>query len=55
MNIFQDNQNCFQPYFMKNRPSIPDDIAGAYWTGVGICAHQSALAGGKAICVPDFG
>lgn len=40
---------------IENRPSIPDDIAGAYWTGVGICAHQSALAGGKAICVPDFG
>ena len=27
---------------IENRKPVPDDILGAYWTGVGICAHRSA-------------
>lgn len=34
---------------IEERPCVPDDIMGAYWTGVGICAHQSAMQGGKVI------
>ena len=32
----------------------PSDIDGAYWTGVGICAHQSAMEGGVVKRVPVF-
>lgn len=39
---------------VENRKPIVDDILGAYWTGLGICAHQSALAGGKVIEIPKF-
>lgn len=39
---------------IENRKPIVDDILGAYWTGLGICAHQSALAGGKVIEIPKF-
>ncbi|MCF2682796.1 Gfo/Idh/MocA family protein [Faecalicatena contorta] len=39
---------------IENRKPIVDDILGAYWTGLGICAHQSALAGGKVIEIPRF-
>ena len=40
---------------IEERPCVPDDIMGAYWTGVGICAHQSAMQGGKVIDIPPFG
>ena len=40
---------------IEERPCVPDDIMGAYWTGVGICAHQSAMQGGKVIDIPAFG
>lgn len=39
---------------VENRKPVPDDIAGAYWTGTGICAHQSAMEGGKVIHIPEF-
>ena len=39
---------------IENRKPIVDDILGAYWTGLGICAHQSALAGGKVVEIPKF-
>lgn len=35
------------------KPAI-DDIMGAYWTGTGICAHESAMSGGKVISIPAF-
>lgn len=44
----------FVTSIIEDRPPMPDDILGAYWTGVGICAHQSAMAGGKVIEVPAF-
>lgn len=36
------------------RTPVPSDIDGAYWTGVGICAHQSAMDGGVVKRVPVF-
>ena len=39
---------------LENRPPCMDDIMGAYWTGTGICAHQSAMKGGEVISIPSF-
>lgn len=39
---------------VEDRPAAIDEITGANWTSVGICAHQSALAGGARITLPDF-
>ena len=39
---------------IENREPVVNDVRGAYWTGVGICAHESAMQGGKVIDVPDF-
>jgi predicted dehydrogenase len=36
------------------RPWIDAETA-ANWTAVGLCAHESAMHGGKAVDVPDFG
>ena len=38
----------------EDREPVPDDIMGAYLTGAGILAHESAIAGGKIIDVPRF-
>lgn len=37
----------------KRKPAI-DAVTAANWCAVGICAHESALAGGKAVDVPRF-
>ena len=37
----------------ERKPAI-DDIMGAYWTGTGICAHESAMKGGEVITIPRF-
>jgi len=39
---------------VEERPAVLDDIMGAYWTGTGICAHESAMQGGKIIDIPRF-
>lgn len=39
---------------LEERPALMDDIKGAYWTGTGICAHQSAMRGGEVIDIPRF-
>ena len=39
---------------IENRKPTVDDILGAYWTGTGICAHISAMEGGKVIEIPQF-
>jgi predicted dehydrogenase len=44
----------FVSSIIEDRTPMPDDILGAYWTGVGICAHESAMAGGKTVEVPQF-
>lgn len=36
------------------RPAI-DAVTAANWTAAGICAHESALRGGKPVAVPAFG
>jgi predicted dehydrogenase len=36
------------------RPPMPDAETSVNWTMVGICAHQSALAGGEKIRIPTF-
>ena len=42
----------FDPSIIEDRDPVPSDIDGAYWTGVGICAHQSAMEGGVVKRVP---
>ena len=35
------------------KPEI-DAVTAAYWTSVGVCAHLSAMQGGKKVEVPDY-
>ena len=44
----------FVSSIIEERSAVLDDIMGAYWTGVGICAHESAMQGGVVISVPEF-
>jgi predicted dehydrogenase len=37
----------------KRKPRI-NEITAANWTAAGICAHQSAMKGGKAVSIPRF-
>lgn len=39
---------------LEERKPVMDDILGAYWTGTGICAHQSAMENGRVIEIPKF-
>lgn len=39
---------------VEDRPPLVDAHVAARWTAPGICAHQSALAGGKAAQVPAY-
>lgn len=39
---------------VENRKPWIDEIAAANWTAPGLCAHQSALAGGDGVDVPSF-
>lgn len=39
---------------IEDRSPVIDDIKGAYWTGTGICAHESATKGGTVISIPHF-
>lgn len=38
----------------RGQKAVVGDIVGAYWTGTGICAHQSAMEGGAVIPIPEF-
>ena len=38
----------------EGRESAVDAVKAAYWTGAGICAHESALKGGERVDIPDF-
>ena len=38
----------------ESRDSAIDAVASAYYTGAGVCAHQSALEGGARILIPTF-
>ncbi len=39
---------------VEERQPMPNDIDGAYWTAVGILAHQSAMEGGTVKQVPRY-
>ncbi|GAI22353.1 unnamed protein product, partial [marine sediment metagenome] len=39
---------------VEGRDSEIDAVTAAYWTGAGICAHESAMKNGKKIYIPDF-
>ena len=36
------------------RPALPDAATSANWTMVGLCAHESAMNGGKRVVIPTF-
>lgn len=44
----------FVSSILEERMPSPSDIDGAYWTAAGICAHQSAMSGGKEIEIPNY-
>ncbi len=46
--------NAFLMACLGTSPPMPDAETSANWTMVGICAHQSALEGGKRIAIPRF-
>jgi hypothetical protein len=39
---------------LGDRPAFPDAPTSANWTLVGICAHESALAGGQQVEIPAY-
>lgn len=44
----------FVSAIVAGRASAIDAVTSAYYTGAGVCAHQSALAGGSRIALPEF-
>jgi hypothetical protein len=38
----------------EGRDSAIDAVKSAYWTGAGICAHESAMKDGAKVMIPDF-
>lgn len=46
--------NEFVSALVQDRDPFPNVEQSANWTSVGICAHQSALEGGRIVAVPDF-
>ena len=38
----------------EHRPPFPDARRSANWTCVGLCAHESALKGGRLVKLPAF-
>ena len=39
---------------VNDRDPFPNAKQSANWTGVGLCAHESALAGGKIVKLPAW-
>lgn len=46
--------NEFVSALVENRDPWPNAVTSANWTCVGICAHQSAVAGGQVVPLPAF-
>ena len=46
--------NEFVNSIIENRKPEVDAVTAAYWTAVGVCAHQSAMQDGKEVFIPDF-
>jgi len=46
--------NEFVSALIQGRDPWPNAVQSANWTCVGLCAHESALAGGKIVRLPEF-
>ena len=44
----------FVSALLEGREPYPNAVQSANWTCVGICAHQSAMAGGENVLLPEF-
>ena len=44
----------FAMALVEGRDPFPNAVQSANWTSVGLCAHESALAGGKLVKLPLF-
>ena len=44
----------FVDALVSGREPYPNAVQSANWTCVGLCAHESALAGGKIVKLPEF-
>jgi predicted dehydrogenase len=44
----------FLTALVEDRDPLPNAVQSANWTCVGLCAHESALAGGKIVKLPQF-
>ena len=44
----------FVSALVDGREPYPNAVQSANWTCVGLCAHESALAGGKIVKLPEF-
>jgi predicted dehydrogenase len=44
----------FVSSIVEGRPSFPDVYQSLNWTCAGICAHESAMQGGRRVALPDF-
>jgi len=44
----------FVSSIMEGRPSFPDVYSSVNWTLAGICAHESAMQGGRQVALPRF-
>jgi predicted dehydrogenase len=44
----------FVSAIVEGRDSAIDAATSAYYTGAGVCAHQSALQGGARLAIPEF-
>jgi predicted dehydrogenase len=44
----------FVSSIIDGRPSFPDVYQSVNWTCAGICAHESAMQGGKSVPLPNF-
>jgi predicted dehydrogenase len=46
--------HAFLSALQGSRPALPDAATSANWTMVGLCAHESAMNGGKRVDIPVF-
>jgi hypothetical protein len=44
----------FVSSLVDNRDPWPNAVTSANWTCVGLCAHESAMAGGQVVKLPAF-
>ena len=44
----------FVTSILEDRTPFPSDIDAAYWTGVGLLAHESAMEGGTVKSLPKY-